>query len=87
MRRRNPTISQDVPRSLYDDPTFAPAERLPTMVTMLTKQSATRSIQAAPAERGQGEGENGAQAADAGKPNDDLHRRSMDLHTSEGRQS
>jgi hypothetical protein len=34
--------------NLYNDPTFAPAERLPTLVTMLTKPSAKLTIKATP---------------------------------------
>jgi hypothetical protein len=48
--QETPAISQDVLMSLYEDSTFAPAERLPTMVTMLTKQTAKLSIKPAPVE-------------------------------------
>lgn len=43
-----PLISQQVLMNLYNDPTFAPAERLTTLVTMLTKPSAKLTIKAAP---------------------------------------
>jgi hypothetical protein len=44
--KKAPTISQKALMDLYNDPAFAPAERLPAMVAMLTKPSAKLAIKA-----------------------------------------